>query len=83
MQTLAIHHGTCTTPCSQVYKGHAQDGVNLLDDLEVYDELGKGGYGTVHRAIWKGQLAAVKVDGGRTGGWGGGGEGGGVWDEAR
>ncbi|EFJ52626.1 hypothetical protein VOLCADRAFT_85795 [Volvox carteri f. nagariensis] len=47
---------------AKVYKGHPDPGPNnLLEDLEVYDELGRGGYGTVYRAIYKGQLAAVKV----------------------
>ncbi|KXZ46880.1 hypothetical protein GPECTOR_39g374 [Gonium pectorale] len=47
---------------AKVYKGHPDPGPNnMLEDLEVYDELGRGGYGTVYRAIYKGQLAAVKV----------------------
>ncbi|GLC47545.1 hypothetical protein PLESTM_002100100 [Pleodorina starrii] len=47
---------------AKVYKGHPDPGPNnMLKDLEVYDELGRGGYGTVYRAIYKGQLAAVKV----------------------
>lgn len=47
---------------AKVYKGQRDGGnTNLLDDLEVYDELGRGGYGTVYRALWRGQLAAVKV----------------------
>lgn len=47
---------------AKVYKGQ-RDGsnTNLLDDLEIYDELGRGGYGTVYRASWRGQLAAVKI----------------------
>jgi hypothetical protein len=36
----------------QVYKGHPDPGPNnMLEDLEVYDELGRGGYGTVYRAV--------------------------------
>ncbi|KAG2488846.1 hypothetical protein HYH03_012643 [Edaphochlamys debaryana] len=47
---------------AKVYRGHPDPGPNnMLEDLEVYDELGRGGYGTVYRAIYKGQLAAVKV----------------------
>ncbi|GFR44347.1 hypothetical protein Agub_g5564, partial [Astrephomene gubernaculifera] len=47
---------------AKVYKGHPEPGPNnMLEDLEVYDELGRGGYGTVYRALYKGQLAAVKV----------------------
>eukprot|EP00197_Chlamydomonas_leiostraca_P016073 CAMPEP_0202883956 /NCGR_PEP_ID=MMETSP1391-20130828/40238_1 /ASSEMBLY_ACC=CAM_ASM_000867 /TAXON_ID=1034604 /ORGANISM="Chlamydomonas leiostraca, Strain SAG 11-49" /LENGTH=82 /DNA_ID=CAMNT_0049567055 /DNA_START=14 /DNA_END=259 /DNA_ORIENTATION=+ len=39
---------------AKVYKGHVQDGAgHALDALDVYDELGKGGYGTVYRAVWK------------------------------
>ena len=47
---------------TQAHKGQGDNGSAApLDDLEVFEELGRGGYGTVFRAQWKGQQAAVKV----------------------
>jgi len=31
------------------------------NELKLLEVIGKGGYGTVHRAIWKGQLVAAKI----------------------
>ncbi len=38
---------------AKMYKGQPDGpgGACLLEDLEVYDELGRGGYGTVYRAV--------------------------------
>lgn len=42
---------------AKVYKGHpGPGGGNMIEDMEVYDELGRGGYGTVFRAVYKGQV---------------------------
>lgn len=45
---------------AKVYKGHPDPGPNnMLADLEVYDELGRGGYGTVYRAVRHGGAGRI------------------------
>ncbi len=43
-------------------KGNQSDDWEIdYDELEVGEHLGSGGYGEVHKAVWKGTEVAVKV----------------------
>ena len=43
-------------------KGNKSDDWEIAyDELEVGEQLGAGGYGEVHKAVWKGTEVAVKV----------------------
>lgn len=53
---------------AKLYKGQGDGTTHMLDGLELYEELGRGGYGTVYRASWRGQVAAVKIVVDRAGG---------------
>lgn len=39
----------------------SEDEVNPTHDLKILQVIGEGAYGTVYRAIYRGQLIAVKV----------------------
>jgi serine/threonine protein kinase len=42
-------------------RGRRDDWEIAYDELEIGEHLGSGGYGEVHKAVWKGTEVAVKV----------------------
>ncbi len=50
----------------EIRKTHAKSQrLEWIEELQLMQSIGKGGFGVVYRGTWKGSVAAVKV-----GGWG-------------
>lgn len=46
---------------TQLAGGMVQNDHTNISDIKMLEIIGRGGFGTVYKAFWKGQLVAVKV----------------------
>lgn len=51
----------CKYTCLQHNTGWSFDNDRETDDVKMVEIIGRGGFGSVYKALWRGEICAVKV----------------------